>query len=55
MARQFDRIVLAVPDLSAASAQYRQLLGVPPFARDLPQGGLVAWWDRIQRTGSGGA
>ena len=44
MARQFDRIVLAVPDLSAASAQYRQLLGVPPFARDLPQGGLVAWW-----------
>ncbi len=31
MAIEFDRIVLAVPELSAASAQYQQLFGVPPF------------------------
>lgn len=44
MASNFDRIVLAVPELSAAIAQYRQLLGSPPFTRDTQQGNLVAWW-----------
>jgi catechol 2,3-dioxygenase-like lactoylglutathione lyase family enzyme len=44
MASKFDRIVLAVPELSAAVAQYRQLLGLSPFTHESPQGGLVAWW-----------
>jgi hypothetical protein len=44
MTRKFDRIVLAVPDLSAASAQYQQLFGVPPFSCDTPHGESAAWW-----------
>lgn len=44
MASKFDRIVLAVPELSTASAQYRQLFGLPPFTRDLAEGESVAWW-----------
>jgi hypothetical protein len=44
MAKKFDRITLAVPELSAASAQYQQLFGLPPFIHGTPQGELVAWW-----------
>jgi len=44
MASKFDRIVLAVPELSTACAQYRQLFGLPPFTHDLPEGESVAWW-----------
>jgi catechol 2,3-dioxygenase-like lactoylglutathione lyase family enzyme len=44
MAKKFDRIVLGVPDLSAASTQYQQLFGLPPFMHGMPQGELVAWW-----------
>jgi len=44
MARKFDRIMLAVPELSAASAQYQQLFGVPPFTPDTPDGEAAVWW-----------
>lgn len=40
---QFDRIVIAVPELPEASAQYQALLGTAPFtgtSGDLP----IAWW-----------
>jgi hypothetical protein len=40
----FDRIVIAVPDLSAAIAQYQQLLGVTPFYHMNAEGETVAWW-----------
>lgn len=33
MVNRFDRIVIAVPDLCAAMAEYRQLLGVPGLER----------------------
>ena len=33
MVNRFDRIVIAVPDLQAATVQYRQLLGVPGLER----------------------
>jgi len=44
MARKFDRIMLAVPELSAASAQYQQLFGLPPFTPDMPDGEVAVWW-----------
>ena len=44
MARKFDRIMLAVPELSAASAQYQQLFGLPPFTPDKPDGESAVWW-----------
>ena len=44
MSIAFDRIVLAVPDLSAASAQYEQLFGVPPVTCNTPEGEPAAWW-----------
>lgn len=45
MSVQFDRIVVAVPDLPAAVEQYRQFFGAPPLNRDhlLPHG--APWWD----------
>lgn len=42
---QFDRIVIAVPDLPAAAAQYQQLLGAPPYHREQPTAQHTAWWD----------
>jgi Glyoxalase/Bleomycin resistance protein/Dioxygenase superfamily len=44
MATKFDRIMLAVPELSTASAQYQQLFGRPPFTPDTPDGRRIAWW-----------
>lgn len=44
MARKFDRIMLAVPELSAASTQYQQLFGLPPFTPDTPDGESAVWW-----------
>ena len=44
MAKKFDRIVLAVPELSAASAQYQQLFGLPPCNCDMSEGQSAAWW-----------
>ncbi len=44
MSITFDRIVLAVPDLPAASAQYQQLFGMEPFMCDTLQGEPAAWW-----------
>lgn len=44
MADKFDRIVLAVPELAAAIAQYRQLLGRAPGLPDTPGQPAAAWW-----------
>ena len=43
MVSAFDRIVLAVPDLGAAAAQYEQLLGVAPLPPPEPYPGPAAW------------
>jgi catechol 2,3-dioxygenase-like lactoylglutathione lyase family enzyme len=40
----FDRIVVAVPDLPAASAQYQRLFGLPPVSNHTLQGEPAAWW-----------
>lgn len=45
MGIQFDRIVVAVPQLPAAVAEYRQLLGVPPCDVQLPGQRPAVWWD----------
>jgi catechol 2,3-dioxygenase-like lactoylglutathione lyase family enzyme len=39
----FDRIVIAVPDLQVAVAQYQQMLGVTPFLLTNSQGAPAAW------------
>jgi hypothetical protein len=39
----FDRIVIAVPDLLVAVAQYQQMLGVTPFLLTNSQGLPAAW------------
>ena len=44
MAEKFDRIVLAVPELSAAIAQYQQLLGAASYATNTRDGNPCAWW-----------
>jgi catechol 2,3-dioxygenase-like lactoylglutathione lyase family enzyme len=44
MSIAFDRIVLAVPDLPAACAQYQRLFGLPPVSSDTAQGEPAAWW-----------
>ncbi len=43
MVSAFDRIVLAVPDLGAAAAQYEKLLGVAPLPPGEPHAGPAAW------------
>lgn len=44
MSIAFDRIVLAVPDLRVASAQYQIFFGLPPVSCDTFQGESAAWW-----------
>ena len=44
MTRVFDRIVVAVPDLQAAVAQYQQWLDIPPFVSDPLGEEPVARW-----------
>lgn len=44
MATVFDRIVIAVPDLSEASRQYQSLLGSEPFQCKSVSGKPAAWW-----------
>jgi hypothetical protein len=43
MVQAFDRIVVAVPNLPAAVAEYEQLLGVEAFPCTTAGGGSVAW------------
>ena len=43
MGSVFDRIVIAVPDLTAAVAQYQQLLGVAPYRITNARGLPAAW------------
>ena len=43
MAIAFDRIIIAVPDLPEAAAQYRLLLGAEPHLTAGDRGGSVAW------------
>jgi catechol 2,3-dioxygenase-like lactoylglutathione lyase family enzyme len=45
MAIQFDRIVVAVPDLPAAVDQYQRFFGAPPLHREQPLPHGAAWWD----------
>jgi catechol 2,3-dioxygenase-like lactoylglutathione lyase family enzyme len=40
----FDRIVIAVPDLSGAIAEYQQLLGASPWETLSDEGEPCAWW-----------
>lgn len=44
MAEKFDRLVLAVPDLSEAIAQYQQLLGKAPHATNTLDDKPCVWW-----------
>lgn len=44
MADKFDRIVLAVPELSGAIAQYQQFLGMGPYVTSTPDEKALAWW-----------
>ncbi len=44
MVENFDRIVLAVPDLSAACAQYRDILGGETYFTHAENQGRCAWW-----------
>ncbi|MEZ5502137.1 MAG: hypothetical protein R3E50_05590 [Halioglobus sp.] len=44
MSVRFDRIVLAVPELQSAVAEYECLLGASPFLCDSFQGAPAAWW-----------
>ena len=41
---QFDRIVIAVPELPVASAQYQSLLGAAPFTDSAAGEAPSAWW-----------
>jgi catechol 2,3-dioxygenase-like lactoylglutathione lyase family enzyme len=41
---QFDRIVIAVPELAAASAQYQSLLGAAPCTDPAAGAAPSAWW-----------
>ena len=43
MVRRFDRISLAVPDVSQAAAQYEQFLGLPGHVP--PEMPTAIWWD----------
>jgi catechol 2,3-dioxygenase-like lactoylglutathione lyase family enzyme len=43
MSNIFDRVVIAVPDVQAAVAQYQQLLGVTPFLLTNSRGLRAAW------------
>ena len=43
MSSVFDRIVITVPDLTAAVAQYQQLLGVAPYRITNARGLPAAW------------
>lgn len=44
MVRVFDRVLVAVPDMGAAAAQYELLLGVPGHPGDSPGGQSVTRW-----------
>ncbi|CAA0116201.1 Uncharacterised protein [Halioglobus japonicus] len=44
MADKFDRIVLAVPDLPQAVAEYQQVLGGEPYMADRTSAARCAWW-----------
>jgi catechol 2,3-dioxygenase-like lactoylglutathione lyase family enzyme len=44
MADKFDRIVLAVPELSQAIAQYQQFLGKVPYSTKTLDETPSAWW-----------
>ncbi len=44
MSGVFDRIVIAVPDLSEATSQYQSLLGVEQFDALSDKGAPKAWW-----------
>ena len=44
MAENFDRIVLAVPELPVAIAQYQQVFGKAPYSPDAADHAPCAWW-----------